>query len=283
MFIVQGKVPYGAGVVEAINIYCGRSHIPVGAYYGDDIGDPLDKMNAEKLAKNKTTFGNTIVHNRDAEEMTQLTRTLLTEQEDDSVILYNRRGTPKGFYDLLVSRPDAISPHDGTTLVRKKIHRWVALGALGANDKKGHYGKDWNFFFNGTAPYTKYLVENFPKPIFYVTGGTDVMTGRTLKTTPPGNILRDAYRQWLWNFSRKTLDDQRPSWDLVAVYFAVEGVGDYLVEERNGMMDFDIEKGCRWIQSGRETAQTFVRQRKNINQSFSNYLNQMIVRPVQTP
>jgi hypothetical protein len=37
--------------------------------------------------------------------------------------------------------------------------------------------------------------------------------------------VRTAYRDWLWNVEKKTLDDQRPSWDLVTVYFAVEGPG----------------------------------------------------------
>ncbi|MFW6169851.1 MAG: hypothetical protein ACODAD_05120 [Planctomycetota bacterium] len=64
-----------------------------------------------------------------------------------------------------------------------------------------------------SAPYTKYLVENCPVPITYIPVGSDVYTGKSLKTTPPGNIVRTVYRDWLWNTQKKTLDDQRPSWD----------------------------------------------------------------------
>ncbi|MFZ5429168.1 MAG: hypothetical protein ACOZDD_02965 [Bacteroidota bacterium] len=47
----SGVVPYGAAVVEAINVYYGRPDIPVGACHGSEVGDPVDKMNAEKGCK----------------------------------------------------------------------------------------------------------------------------------------------------------------------------------------------------------------------------------------
>jgi hypothetical protein len=271
----SGKVPYGAGIVEAINVYYGRPDIPVGAYYGQDIGDPVDKMNAEKLVKDRSRFGHTIVHNRDAEELTRLTRRLLAGQEDNSVT-YVTVGHTKGLYDLLVSEPDTVSSLDGMALVERKIKRWVALGALGANKGEGAYGKDWNFFFNGTAPYTKHLIERFPRPMVFVTCGTDVLTGKSLKTTPPGNIVRAAYEEWLRNYSGKTLDDQRSSWDLIAVYYAVEGLGDYLVSDGNGHLEFDSAKGCRWIRSTSKTNQTLIRQKAGTQTGFSDYLNHMI-------
>ncbi len=186
---------------------------------------------AETLAKDKTRFGNTIIHNRDAREITRLNRTLLADQQDNSVI-YVTVGHTKGLYDLLMSQADEVSPLAGKELIKQKVKQWVALGALQARNAQGHYGKDWNFFFNGTAPYTQHLVAHFPKPMVFVTAGTDVLTGKSLKQTPSGNIVRVAYEQWLENYSQKTLDDQRPSWDLAAVYYAVEGVGEYLAEEK---------------------------------------------------
>jgi hypothetical protein len=122
----------------------------------------------------------------------------------------------------LVSEPDSISVLSGIELVTRKVEKWVALGALKANNIEGSYVKDWNFFFNGTVDYTKYLTDNFPKPIYYVNGGSNIMTGKSLINTPNGNIVRIAYRDWLWNVEKKTLSDQRPSWDLMTVYFAVE-------------------------------------------------------------
>ena len=169
----SGKVPYGAGVVEAINVYYGRPEIPVGAAHDDTVGDPIDQMTAEKLAKDTAAFGNTIIHSRDAEEMTALNRRLLAREQDNSVV-YLTVGHTKGFHDLLVSKPNDISPLTGRELVKKKVNRWVAMGAVGADNKEGHYRKEWNLSFNGSAPYTKHLVEDCPVPIVYVAAGSDV-------------------------------------------------------------------------------------------------------------
>lgn len=271
----SGKVPYGAGVVQAINIYYGRPEIPVGAAHDDLVGDPVDKMTAEKLAKDTAAFGNTIIHSRDALEMTVLNRRLLAQEPDHSVV-YLTVGHTKGFYDLLVSKPDDISPLSGQELVKKKIKRWVAMGGLGANNKDGEYRKEWNFHSNGSAPYTKYLVENCPVPIVYIAAGSDVYTGKSLKTTPPGNIVRTVYRDWLWNTQKKTLDDQRPSWDLIAVHYAVNGLGEYLVAEEDGWLDVDVDKGSRWIRGERKNPQTFVTLKPGMSKEMADYLNGLL-------
>ncbi len=274
----SGKVPYGAGIVQAINIYCGRPEIPVGANYKDDVGDSVDKMSAEKLVKDTDAFGNTIISNTDAVEQTLLNRKLLLEQPDHSVT-YITVGHTKGLYDLLVSEGDAITPLSGLELVRTKVRRWVALGALGANNKKREYTQDWNFFKNGTAPFTKYLIDNLPVPMVFVDAGADVMTGKSLKQTPAGNIIRTAYRDWLWWYGKKTLDDQRPSWDLATVYYAVEGVGDYLINSGTGYLDFDPDKGCKWIPDENKHMQTYINQKDGVAKDFAAYLNMMIAKP----
>ena len=279
----SGKVPYGAGIVEAINSYYGRPDIPIGAAHDEEFGDPVDKMTAEKLAKDTAAFGNTIIHSRDAREMTALNRRLLAQAEDSSVV-YLTVGHTKGFHDLLVSKPDNISPLSGHELVRKKVKRWVAMGALGADNPEGDYRKEWNFHFNGSAPYTKYLVENCPVPIIYIAAGSDVLTGKSLKAAPPGSIVRTVYRDWLWNVEQKTLDDQRPSWDLIAVYYAVEGLGEYLVGGEDGWLEVDVDQGARWIQGERKNPQTFVSLKPGMNQELADYLNALLAaRPGHQP
>jgi hypothetical protein len=271
----SGKVPYGAGIVEAINIFHGRPDIPVGAVHDTIVGDPVDKMSAEKLAKDTAAFKNRIVHNKDAVEQTRLNRQLLLGQADKSVV-YVTVGHTKGLYDLLLSGPDAISNLNGHELIGKKVKRWVALGALGANNNQRQYRKDWNFFFNGTAPYTKYLVDNFPGEIHFVDAGRNVMTGKSLINTHAGNIVRTAYRDWLWNVEMKSLEDQRPSWDLATVYYAVEGEGEFLRNTGNGWLEFDVDKGCRWQEESGKSNQFFVIQREGIDQLFAQYLNAKI-------
>lgn len=193
----SGAVPYGAGIVDAINRYYGREDIPIGACYDEGFGDPVDKMQAKKLASDTVKFRNRIIHNTDAPEQTVLNRRLLASADDLS-ISYVTIGHTRGLYELLKSPPDDVSALSGEELVRRKIKRWVALGALGAANDEGQLRKDWNFFFNETAEYTQYLVEHFPGPIYFVDGGRTVMTGASLEQTPEENIVRTAYESWLW-------------------------------------------------------------------------------------
>ncbi|WP_228527619.1 nucleoside hydrolase [Pararhodonellum marinum] len=276
----SGKVPYGAAIVEAINVYYGKPDIPVGASHDFEFGDPVDKMLAEKLARDTAAFGHTRIHNREFTEQTDLNRRLLAEQEDNS-ITYVTIGHTQGLYDLLISEPDAYSALTGRELVQKKVKRWVALGALNAANEEGHLVRDWNFFFNGTSSYTAYLIQHFPKEIYLVDAGSKVLTGKGLQNTPAGNIVRTAYRDWLWNVEKKTLQDQRPSWDLAAVYFAVEGLGEFLKAAPQGNLEFDPEKGCRWVTGGNAKSQFFISEKADISQSFSEYLNALIALPPQ--
>ena len=271
----SGAIPYGAGIIDAINRYYGHDDIPIGANHDPAVGDTLDKMQAEKLARDTVAFGNRVVHNTDVMEQTQLLRQVLARQPDTSVV-YITIGHTKGLYDLLVSEPDEISDRSGAELIRQKLSRWVALGALGAANAEGHRKKDWNFFFNGTAPYTSYLVAHFPSPIYFVDAGRTVMTGESLIHTPPGNIVRTAYRDWLWQVERKTLSDQRPSWDLMAVLYAVERPGAYFELLEEGYLDFDAERGCRWVSADSLSRQYFVRQKPGFEAELSRYLNALI-------
>ncbi len=274
----SGKVPYGAGVIDAINHYYKRPNLPIGASYDTLVGDNVDKMSAEKLAKDTTSFGHDIILNSDALEQMQLSRKLLANQEDSSVT-YLTIGHTKGLYDLLTSKPDEISSLSGEELIGQKVKKWVALGALDANNPDNERRKDWNFFFNGTAPYTEYLVRNFPVPIYFVNGGKQVMTGKSLENTPASNIVRQAYTTWLNWHGGKTLADQRPSWDLVTVYFAVEGLGDYFRMEENGWLDFNAENGCIWRKTKNEYQHFYITQKADTDSAFAAYLNKIIALP----
>lgn len=275
----SGRVPYGAGVIDAINRYYGRPDIPIGACHDHCIGDPVDKMLAEKFAKDTAAYHHDIIQNQDAEEQTELNRRLLTEAPDHSVT-YLTVGHTKGLYDLLVSEPDDISPLTGKELIGQKVRRWVALGALGAINKEGQYRKDWNFYNNGTAPYTEYLIKHLPVQIQIVDGGGKVYTGASLANTPNGNIVRTAYRDWLWNVQKKTLYAQRPSWDLVTVYYAVEGSGDFFEEAPKGWYQFDQKLGGRWVEGKHDffSNHHFFIQLPGTDSKFGDYLNSMIAK-----
>jgi hypothetical protein len=274
----SGAVPYGVGVIDAINRYYGNDQIPVGATYDSLFGDPVDKMQAEKLAKDTSAFHHQYIVNTDVPEQTQLLRKLLSQQEDTSIV-YVTVGHTKGLYDLLLSSPDTIANLSGRELISAKVKKWIALGALNAANPEGHYVRDWNFFFNHTASFTEYLVHHFPRPVYFIVGGRNVMTGKSLADTPAGNIVRTAYRDWLWNVEKKTLYDQRPSWDLVTVYYAVEEPEQHFEIQPRGYLEFDAEQGCRWIAKDTVSNQHFILQKPDSNAELSDYLNRLISRP----
>jgi len=269
----SGKIRYGAGVIDAINHYYGKPNIPIGANYDTIVGDRVDKMGAENLASDTAKYGHNIVLNKDAIEQATLSRSILASIEEDTSIVYVTVGHTKGLYDLLVSEPDSISPLSGAELIKKKLKSWVALGALRSYNQNGHFVRDWNFFFNGTAPYSEYLVNNLPRPTYFDDGGHDVMTGKSLANTEEGNIVRQAYTDWLNWYGGKTLEDQRPSWDLVTVYYAVIGLGDYFEEAPDGYLSFDANNGCSWIKGENDRSHNFIIQLKNTDLAFANELN----------
>ncbi len=277
----SGRVPYGAGIVDAINTYYGRPDIPIGACYDSTLGDPVDKMSAEKLARDTSAFGNDIVHNHDAEEETRLTRRILAAQ-DDSSVTYITVGHTKAICDLLRSAPDDISPLSGEELVKKKITRWIAT--VGVNRNENYFAKDWNFSWNGAAPYTKYVVEHWPVQAVFVHAGWTVYLGKNLKPTPPGNIVRTAYRDWLWWYGKKTLDDQRLSGDLFGVYYAVEGLGNCLQEQRHGWLEINDAGENRWCTDRDNPLQVLVTQISGADRMMEEYLGKLVARrPKHSP
>ena len=153
----SGKVPYGAGIIDAINTYYGRSDLPIGACHDPDFGDPEDKMLAAKLAADRAAYGHRIVKNEEVPEMTRLARELLAGQPDGSVT-YLSIGHLKGLHDLLLSPPDEVSPLSGRELIAAKVKVWVAMGALHAKAGGPEYRFDWNFTGNGSGVYAAPVV-----------------------------------------------------------------------------------------------------------------------------
>lgn len=272
----SGKVPFGAGIIDAINTYYGKPDIPIGAEYDENFGDPVDKMDAEKLARDTAGYGHDIIFNRDVPEQTVLNRQLLVSQANNSVT-YVTIGHTKALYELLRSGPDSISALSGMELVERKVKRWVALGGLNAQRSDDYGSKDWNFFRNGTEPFTDYLLENFPRPVYMINAGSKVLTGQSLAITPAGSIVRTAYRDWLWKVEKKGLSDGRPSWDLAAVYFAVEGAGAFLESPEKGILHFDVKTGSRW-ENNEAGRHFYVNQKGGMIVPFQNYLNQLLQR-----
>ena len=142
---------------------------------------------------------------RSALPATEFYRQTLAGAADDSVVIVSI-GQFTALAGLLDSDAD---------LVRQKVHALVSMACAFPE------GREFNVFMD--APAAKRVFTEFPHPIicsgFEV--GVDVLTGFAQRPQNAGrNPVFDAYRLYL--------EDEtplRPSWDLTAVQFAVEGPG----------------------------------------------------------
>ncbi|KAK3947801.1 Inosine/uridine-preferring nucleoside hydrolase domain-containing protein [Pseudoneurospora amorphoporcata] len=188
----------------------------------------------------------------DAWSAVSLYRKLLSGADDESVTIASI-----GFLDnlslLLDSGPDSFSPLTGRQLITQKVTELVVMG--------GRYpmGKSWNFFGSdpdiphrnggnglGLGPKgTANVINEWPTPqrdgwkgrVVYVGDevGGNVLTGAELvKEGPKGDPVGRAYGYYAYG-------EARPSWDPVAVLYAMHGLGE--------LFKYDEEYGCgrNWV------------------------------------
>jgi inosine-uridine nucleoside N-ribohydrolase len=200
--MVSSGDPWSAPCLDALNTWFGRPDIPIGMVKGKAVQheSKYTRTIAEQFSHDSGTGA-------DIPEAVELYRRILAAQADQSVTLVTV-GYLTNLRNLLQSQADTHSPLDGGDLVRRKVKRLVCMG--------GQYpsGKEWNFYQDAAA--AAYVVEHWPTPVVF-SGfeiGKDVLTGAGLQEAAQPDPVRRSYE--LYN----GLTD-RPSWDQVAVYYAV--------------------------------------------------------------
>lgn len=203
--MVSSGDPWSVPCLEAINAWFGRPTIPVGKAQDGIVGDESSYTRAVAEAYSHRPVSTT-------PDAVQLYRQVLAAQPDQAVTIVTV-GYLTNLHHLLQSKPDAVSPLDGATLVRHKVKRLVCMG--------GQYpsGREWNFFQDATA--TAAVVNHWPTPMFFVGFeiGRDIVTGAKLHSLPPSNPIRHSYE-----LHNKLAG--RPSWDQIAVYYTVMTAND---------------------------------------------------------
>ncbi len=212
------KNRFGAGCLSAINHYYRRDDIPIGASAEHEVGDPRNDF-LEAIARDQERFGHPVVSREDVSDLVSVYRRALAHSPDQSVRIVSI-GHTKGPFSLLKSGECSASPLNGRQLVEQKVKEWIAMGGEFPVEKN----PGWNFGRNGSARYSKQVVEEWPTPIVFCgyEVGKTILTGRSLQSTPDDNPVREAYKRW-----ENALHDQRPSWDQAAVLFAVRGLASY--------------------------------------------------------
>ena len=218
---------YGSATIDAIKDYCGYGDFKIGMYskpgfYEDSI--KYNKFVAEKYSKR--------LADGSLELLPHVTfyRKLLAEAEDDSVILITI-GMFNCLSDFLKSQPDDISPLSGIELAEKKIHALVSMAAVLPA------GREFNVICDYEA--SKFCFDNFPKPMYLSDFkiGLSVFTGYdpTDAENHKDDLIFDAYCLYTADWARPGFNR---SFDLTAVQFACEGVGDIYSLTAPGRLDF---------------------------------------------
>lgn len=113
---------WGPPCLDAFNTYYNRPDIPIGvATDGPAFGSIYNQSIAETFPQDLGT-GN-------AWNAVELYRKILSEQPDTSVVIVST-GFLTNLADLLKSESDEYSSLNGIDLVRKKVKRWVCMGAV---------------------------------------------------------------------------------------------------------------------------------------------------------
>lgn len=229
---------WGAACLDALNRYYGRDDIPVGTLTritdfldNDDLYGKYNKGVANGYPNRFVTEGETL---ETPEEAVDLYRRLLAETEDGTAVIVAIGPLPNLLH-LLQSGPDRHSGLTGVELAARKVRHLVVMGG------RFPEGKEWNFEMHPES--AAYVTAFWPTAITF-TGyeiGAEIRTGRRLHTeTPADNPVRRSY---VWYAA---VDGVRESWDLTAVLYAAEGLGDYWDEVR-GTIEVDPASGAnRW-------------------------------------
>ncbi len=248
--VVNAPTPYGASTVAAVNRYYGRPHIPVGDmppleylydqsfdkfYRSYSVSTPYGNFNLPIFRQ----FDHGIKSRQNVWDGVALYRKLLSEAPDQSVTIA-AVGLLTVLEDLLQSPPDSWSPLPGKDLIKLKVKELVCM-AGGNQPAPGRATFNWGFDGRGDA---QRITRGWPTPLYLSPTGGKVGTGARLSTeTPESNPVRVAYELFLKPARHKN----RPSWDQIAVYYAVRGASDIFVEPPGRRLEVTAERiGNGW-------------------------------------
>lgn len=218
---------YGTATIDAIKSFCDADDFAIGMYskpgfYEDHV--KYNKYIAETYSENyKNGTLKYIPH-------VEFYRSLLANAEDDSVVLITI-GMFNCLSDFLKSGPDDISPLSGIELAKKKVHALVSMAAVYPG------GREFNVICDYES--SENCFDKFPCPIYLSDFklGHSIFTGYNVNAADDhkGDLMFDAY-------ALHTTGWQNPgynrSFDLTAVQFAFEGVGDIYALSTPGKLEF---------------------------------------------
>jgi len=196
--------PYGAGTIDAINLYHGMENIPVGTFEKPGfIEDGFSQKYNKFITLN---YKNRYVPPEKAPGALQVLKKALSEAKDFSVTV-----TAIGPLNNLAV---LIADLEGMALVKKKVKCLVSMAAA-----QNQEFAEWNV--EADVQSAAFVCEKWPSPVIFspFETGEKIITGKNFGTLSPNHPVRVAYRLFNDGDERKG----RMSWDLTAAWYAVMG------------------------------------------------------------
>lgn len=231
---------WAAAASDAVNTYYKHPNVMLGTNRGPATALAGDGSEFTRhIGSNASRYGHD--HNQFdvAEDAVSAYRRLLSSQPDGSVNL-----VVVGWMSNIANLMDSGSNHGGDginstgkQLLERKLKRLVVMG--------GRYpsGLEFNFKFDGAS--VSRVISQLQVPMVF-TGyelGTLVQTGQSLVQTPANNPVREAYRL----YGNGIEPFNRSSWDLTAVLYVVEGLGDYFSLSAAGRNHVNGDGSNSWV------------------------------------
>lgn len=216
--------PWSVPTTDAINTFCGRPDIPIGAV--KTFGVYRNSVYARVISEE---FPQDIGIGEKAPDAVSLYREILAAQPDHSVVIVTV-GYLTNLSYLLESGVDKISSLNGKDLVQKKVKQLVCMG--GRYPLQQNPGRWGNLKPDPAA--IQHVANEWPTRIVF-TGGGDfanaIKTGtKTFDFKPKSNPFSRAYEVFLQNWNRQ----YHHSADLIAVYIAVRGWEEFFELNKKG-------------------------------------------------
>lgn len=215
--------PYGAGTVDAINLYYGRKDIPVGAYENKGF---LEDGFSQKYNRFITlNYENRFRPPVNAPGALTIIKKALSKADDNSVNVLAIGPLP--------NLANLIKDPEGYSLVEKKVKCLIAMGTS-LNQELA----EWNIEMD--IPSAALVCDKWPSPIIFSPAetGSAIITGKNFGTLDKEHPARIAYRL----FNDGDEGKGRMSWDLTAAWYAVMGTEPFF--KLSSTYDVDIlEKG----------------------------------------
>jgi inosine-uridine nucleoside N-ribohydrolase len=243
--------PKSAPFIDAINTFCGRPGVPIGAVRNGatpELGKYLGLIDQTDAA-GKPLYPHQLQSGLDAPEAVALLRKTLASAADGSVTMV-QVGFFTNFARLLESKADATSPLDGVALIKQKVVQLVIMAGsfqtIQSNTRYGEYNvvKD--------IPSAKLLANKWPTPVVW--SGFEIGIAvlypwdsvmRDYDYAKP-HLIKEAYLAYVPQHPH-----ERPTWDLTAAlyaiypdrgYFELSPPGQVSVDDQ-GHTDFTAKNG----------------------------------------